>query len=48
MRHISIRCESVKYTTDPVEYSTEVKRRILHVPNQIEIMLNDLFARMGI
>ena len=46
MRHISIRCESVEYSTDPVEYATDYdswfKRRILHVPNWIEIMFNNL------
>ena len=42
MRHISIQYESVEYSTDPVEYSTEVRQLILHLPNQIQIMLNTL------
>ena len=28
LRHISIRCESVEYSTDPVEYATELRQLI--------------------
>ena len=46
MRQISIRCDAVEYSTDPVDmrlnFDSWFKRRILHVPNWIEIKLNNL------